>query len=361
MANGTTVTPPGTLTPKTTTNGDTQTPPPRGWLSKALVSRNAGIAILILALGIYVSIRQPHFVTVANMGVLATQVATLGIPAIGMTFLLVSGYVDLSIGSVFSVVAVFATEVASGAGLVWAIVFAVALGALIGFINGVLVWRIPISPLIVTLGALTLYQGVVNVATQGQGVTNFDPSFQTLGAGTLILGIPNPVVIFALMAIVVAVYLARTTGGLNIFAVGGNRESAEAVGIPVRRMVLSLFAVNGAIVGIAAVITASNFGGATPTVGSGLELNVLTAVILGGVSFSGGEGSILGTVLAVILLTVVDSGIVALNIDSYYSNVVSGALLVFAVGIDQFTEEGRNRYRRMLAMRSAMAADGAVQ
>jgi ribose/xylose/arabinose/galactoside ABC-type transport system permease subunit len=146
------------------------------------------------------------------------------------------------------------------------------------------------------------------------------------------------VLIFIVLEVVVALYLARTTGGPNILAIGGNKESADAVGIPVRRVVLGLSALNGAIVGIAAVIT-SSFGGAAPAVGVGLELSVLTAVVLGGVSFSGGERNVLGTVLAVVLLTVVNSGIVALNINSYYSGVVSGALLVFAVGLDQFTEE----------------------
>lgn len=322
-----------------------------------LFSRNSALIALIVALVVFISIVNPHYATVSNVGVLARQVAILGIPAIGMTLLIVSGYVDLSIGSMFSLVAVAATAVAAGIGLVPAVFFAIALGALIGLINGALVWRIPISPLIVTLGGLTFYQGVVNVATQGQGVNNFDPSFQLLGAGAAILGIPNPVVIFSVLALLFGAYLARTTGGLNILAIGGNRESAEAVGIPVRRVVMGLFALNGAIIGLAGVLTASNFGGAAPSVGVGLELSVLTAVILGGVSFSGGEGNVLGTVLAVILLTVVDSGIVALNIDSYVSGVVSGALLVVAVGLDQLTEEGRSRYRRLIAMRAAFAAE----
>ena len=327
----------------------------RGPILRALLSRNSALAALIVALVVGVSVVNPHFAAVANIGVLASQVATLGIPAVGMTLLIIAGYVDLSIGSMFSMVAVFATMVASGLGLLPAVIFAVVFGAAVGLLNGALVWRIPISPLIVTLGGLTFYQGVVNVVTQGQGVNDFEPGFQALGAGAVLFGIPNPVVIFTVIAVLAGIYLARTTGGLDLIAIGGNRESAEAVGIPVRRVVLGLFAANGAIIGVAAVITASNFGGASPSVGTGLELSVLTAVILGGVSFSGGEGNVLGTVLAVILLTVINSGIVALDIDSYYSNVIRGALLVFAVALDQLTEEGRDRFRRILAMRSAAA------
>lgn len=143
-------------------------------------------------------------------------------------------------------------------------------------------------------------------------------------------------------------------------AIGGNPEAAKLVGINVKHITLILFAVHGAIVGLSAVLTASRFGGATPIVGVGMELNVITTVILGSVSFTGGEGSVPGTVLAVVLISVVTSGIVALNIDSYYSDVVNGALLLGAVAVDQLTEEQHVRFRRMLAVRSALSEEGAV-
>jgi ribose transport system permease protein len=316
-------------------------------------SRNAALLLVIVLLYAYISIRQPHFRTLANLRLQAVQMTTIGIPALGMTLLMIAGYVDLSIGSLFSMLAVFATQVGHGAGIVWAVIFAVALGAAVGGLNGVLVWRIRISPLIVTLAGLTLYQGVVDVVTQGQGVNDFAASFGRLGQGTLVPGIPDPLLLFLVLAVLCAVFLSRTSTGLNIFALGGNRDAAALVGVRIRNLSIGLFAINGAIIGIAAILNASTFGGSTPVVGTGLELNVITAVILGGVSFAGGEGGVIGTVLAVALLTIVNSGIVALNINTYYADVVSGALLLTAVGLDQLTEEHRDRYRRLLAMRQA--------
>jgi ribose transport system permease protein len=328
----------------------------RRW--RELISpRNLVLLGLIAIVFSYVTLRQPRFGSTDNLRVLAIQIAVLGIPALGMTFLMIAGYVDLSIGSIFSLIAVLSTHVAGSLGLGVAVLVALVAGLLLGSLNGALVLRLTISPLIVTLAGLTLYQGVVNVATKGQGVNDFDSSFGRLGQGTWIFGIPNGVSMFIAMALIGAFVIARTNWGLNIFAIGGNPEAAKLVGLPVRSITLTLFAVNGAIVALAAVLTASRFGGATPLVGVGLELNVITAVILGGVSFTGGEGSVLGTILAVILLTVVTSGIVALNIDSYFSNVVSGALLLGAVAVDQFTEEQRDRYRRLLAIRTAMSDD----
>jgi ribose transport system permease protein len=324
----------------------------------ALISpRNVVLLGLIATAFTYVALRQPRFGSTDNLRVLAIQIAVLGIPALGMTFLMIAGYVDLSIGSMFSLIAVLSTHVAGGLGLGIAVLVALVTGLLLGSLNGALVLRLTISPLIVTLAGLTLYQGIVNVATKGQGVNDFDSSFGRLGQGTWIFGVPNGVSLFIALAVIGAFVIGRTNWGLNIFAIGGNPEAAKLVGLPVRSITLTLFAVNGAIVALAAVLTASRFGGATPLVGVGLELNVITAVILGGVSFTGGEGSVLGTILAVILLTVVTSGIVALNIDSYFSNVVSGALLLGAVAVDQFTEEQRDRYRRLLAIRTAMADD----
>ncbi len=328
----------------------------RTWL-RVVSPRNVVLIGLVAAVFIYVTVREPRFGGPDNLRVLAVQIAVLGIPALGMTLLMIAGYVDLSIGSMFSLIAVVSTQAAGGAGLLTVTGLAVLAGLALGGLNGALVQRLSISPIIVTLAGLTLYQGVVNVMTKGQGVSDFTSSFGSLGQGAWLFGVPNGVTLFVVLALVCGFVVSRTTWGLNIFAIGGNPEGAQLVGLPVKRITLLLFAANGAIVALSAVLTASRFGGATPIVGVGLELNVITAVILGGVSFSGGEGSVLGTVLAVVLITVVTSGIVALNIDSYYSDVVNGALLLGAVTVDQITEEQRDRFRRLLAMRTALVQD----
>jgi ribose/xylose/arabinose/galactoside ABC-type transport system permease subunit len=181
-------------------------------------------------------------------------------------------------------------------------------------------------------------------------------SYGTLGQARP-LGIPMPVMVLVALSPIAYVILQRTTIGRHIFAIGGNSEAAAAAGLRVRRIVLASFAVNGVLVGIAAVLASSRYGGADPSFGTAMELDVITAVILGGVAFNGGEGGIGGVLLAVALLGVINSGLVAIGIDPYYAEVVKGGVLIVAVAIDQFSHEQRARYQRYLAMRERRAEE----
>jgi ribose/xylose/arabinose/galactoside ABC-type transport system permease subunit len=281
--------------------------------------------------------------------------AFVGIAALGTTALIISGYVDLSIGSMFGVCAALATMTAKDTNPVLAIAVGIAVGGAIGLINGALVWRINISPIIITLGGLTLLHGVLLLLTNGFAITGVPTSYGTFGQARP-LGVPMPVVVLAALAPVAYLILQRTTIGRHIFAIGGNAEAASAAGLRVRRIVLASFAVNGLLVGLAAVLASSRYGGADPSFGTSMELNVITAVILGGVAFNGGEGGIGGVLLAVALLGVINSGLVALGVDPYYADVVKGGVLIVAVAIDQFSHEQRARYQRYLAMRERRAA-----
>jgi ribose/xylose/arabinose/galactoside ABC-type transport system permease subunit len=207
-----------------------------------------------------------------------------------------------------------------------------------------------ISPIIITLGSLTLLNGVALLITGGYGVTNVPPGFGTFGQANP-LHIPMPVWVFFAVAVIAYVILHTTTIGRHIYAIGGNLEASTAAGIDARRLVISLFAVNGLIVGLAAVVAASRLGTADPQFGVGMEFQVITAVILGGVAFTGGEGSIGGVILAVALLGVIQSGLITLGVDPHYSDVVTGSALIIAVSLDQLAAEQRERYRRLLAMR----------
>jgi ribose transport system permease protein len=212
------------------------------------------------------------------------------------------------------------------------------------------VWRIRISPIIVTLGSLTLLRAVVLLLTQGEAVADVPRSFGALGQARP-LEIPSSIYILAVGAFLAGVVLSQTTIGRYLYAIGGNREAAEMAGIPVRRLVLGAFLFNGAIVGLAGVLTASRFDAADPSYGVMFELDVLTAVILGGVAFSGGEGSIGGALLGVAFITVVNSGLVVLGINAYYGDIIKGGALILAVGLDQLVLEQRERHRRIVAMR----------
>lgn len=326
-----------------------------GALRRIIGTRNLGLLLAIIILVVFVGFRNHAYLSTSNIIAQSLELTVTAIPAVGMTLLMIAGYVDLSIGSVFSLAAVVSVDFALKWGFGVSLLLTAAICAGIGLVNGYLVWRLSLSPIIVTLGGLTFYQGLINVITNGQGQIDLSNSFTTYGQGS-ILGIPNVVILLAGISLVLGLFLSTTNGGLNVYAVGGNLRATASAGVKVRRLVLGLFVLNMVIVGVAAIFTASRFGGATTTQGTDLELEVITAVILGGVSFTGGTGTIFGTLLGCILLTVVDSGIVALDINAYWSDVVSGALLVFAVGMDQLTEEQRDRYRRLMALRAARNA-----
>jgi ribose transport system permease protein len=271
-----------------------------------------------------------------------------------MTALIIGGNVDLSIGSLFALAAVAATLLAKHIDPGLAMLVGIALGGAIGWFNGVLVWRIRISPIIITLGGLTLLRGVVLLLTDGFAITGVPHGFGGFGQARP-LGVPMPVVMLIVLAPLAYLVLQRTTIGRHVFAIGGNREAAEAAGLAVRRIVLGSFAVNGIAVALAGVLAASRYGSADPSFGVGFELDVITAVILGGVAFNGGEGGIGGVIIAVALLGVINSGLVSLGVNPFYTNVVKGAVLIVAVAIDQLAHEQRERYQRHLAMRDRRA------
>jgi len=312
--------------------------------------RNLGLALaLALALAV-LAIFSPKYMTLDNFVVVALQMAFIGIAALGTAHLVIGGNIDLSIGSLFALTAVVSAMLSRVVPPVLAMTLAITLGAMIGWLNGALVWRIKLSPIIITLGSLAILRGVVLLLTGGYSVRGVPREFAAIGQERL-LGLPMPVIALGILAVLAQWILVRTTLGRHLFAIGGNRDACEAAGIPVRRLVLGTFFVNGAIVGLSGVLAASRFGSASPSFGVALELDVITAVILGGVAFTGGEGNVLGVMLAVALLGVINSGIVSLGIDPHYAEVVKGAALVVAVTLDQLSLEARERYRKMTAMR----------
>ena len=322
---------------------------PGRFLSRTLGGgRNLGLlATLVLGL-LLISLFSPQYLSVDNALVVALQVSFIGIASLGTAFLIVGGSVDLSIGSQYAMCAVSAALLAKQlpAPLAW--IAGILLGAILGLMNGLMVWRISVSPIIVTLGTLTIFRGIALRLTNGFGVRGVPKSFSWFGQAKLV-GIPLPIWALIVLAVVAHLILHYTTQGRHLFAFGGNRQAAEAAGINGKRLVLVGFAMNGALVGLSAVLAASRFGTAAPTFGAGFELDVIAAVILGGVAFTGGEGSIIGVVLAVILLGVINSGLISTGIDPHYAQMVKGAALVIAVTLDQLTQEQQERHRKKLA------------
>jgi ribose transport system permease protein len=318
--------------------------------------RIAGLAVGLVGMLVLLLLLRPGYFSIDNARVIGLQMASTGIIAVGMALLMISGNIDLSIGSLYGLTAIVAASWALSSPPLIAFVAAIAVGGAVGLINGVLVWRIRISPIIITLAALAIVRGITLIYTQGAGVSRVPADFKAVANASL-LGIPLPILALAIVAILGQLILSYTTVGIHIFAVGGNREAAHSIGVKVRRIVLALFVLNGVLTALAASLAASRFGAANPGFGVGLELDVITAVILGGVAFAGGEGSVTGVILAVALLTVVNSGIVALGINPYLDNVVKGSALLIAVGLDQVVHEQRERMRTVIAMREAAAAE----
>jgi len=316
--------------------------------------RNAGLIVALVALGVDLAIQRPYFFSKENFEVLATQMVTLGIASVGMAALIISGNVDLSIGSIFALGSTFAARYSFNVDPLIAFAIGIFVGAAFGFINGILVWRIRISPLIITLGTLSLFLGIALVITQGVGIPNLPRRYAYFGQAHL-LGLPLPVWCLLIVVVLGHVILSRTTIGRHIYAIGGNRQAAEIAGIRVRRIVIGLFLVNGALIGFTGALATSRFDAADVQFGNGLGLDAITAVILGGVAFAGGEGTIVGVMLAVVLLTVINGAFVALGIDPYLGNVAKGGALLIAVGLDQLTHEQRERFRTMLALRDLKA------
>jgi len=311
--------------------------------------RNLGLLVTVILALLLIALFSPRYLSVDNLIVVALQVSFVGIASLGTACLIISGNVDLSIGSQYALCAVTAAMLAKMLPSPVAWISGIALGAILGLIDGLMVWRIHISPIIVTLGTLTIFRGVALRVTNGFGVRGVPKSFSIFGQSRF-FGVPMPVWVLVALAIVAHVVLHSTTQGRHLFAFGGNRQASEAAGISGKRVVLTTFASNGILVGITAVLAASRIGSAAPTFGVGFELDVIAAVILGGVAFTGGEGTVVGVLLAVVLLGIVNSGLISVGVDPHYAEMVKGGALVVAVTLDQLTQEQQERHRKALAI-----------
>jgi ribose/xylose/arabinose/galactoside ABC-type transport system permease subunit len=312
--------------------------------------RNTGLLVVLGALLLSLAITHPIFFSGSNVQVVLTNMVMLGTACCGMTLLMISGNVDLSVGSMFALIAVATALLSLDVNGYLAFFLGIPFGAAAGLINGLFVWRIRISPLIITLAGMGIYLGIAELINAGNYVPTLPSSYAYFGQHYL-LGINLPIWILAIVALTTHLILSRTTIGRHIYAVGGNREAAEITGIRVRRLVIGLFVANGALIGLAAVLEASRFDSASTQFGTNLALQAVTAVVLGGIAFTGGEGSLFGVAIAVTLITVVQAALIQYNINAFYSDVTNGALLLIAVTLDQVTHDQRERYKTIRALR----------
>ena len=304
-----------------------------------------GLMFFCAALYLGLGIKYPNFLTADNFFITLLSVTSIGVAAIGMTALLISGNVDLSIGGQYAFIGMVTGIVARDSqNSALAILTGLGCGAVLGYTNGRLVRLLRISPLIVTLGVGTVLHGVAFVISGGVSVYGFPARFVRLGQ-TYFGPVPLPVVVGGIVFLIVSVALLRTVAGLRTYAIGGNANAARLSGVDVDRYVTGLFAMNGILIGLVSVMTVARLGSASPTVGVGFELDVLTAAILGGVSFVGGSGHPFGVFVGVFTIGVLDAGIIFAGVADFWQQVVQGGALLVALSADQWASHRRAQKR----------------
>lgn len=301
-----------------------------GWL------RRYGLPLALLLICGGLSLATPNFLTAQNLIIVLRQISINGMLAVGVTFVLLTGGVDLSLGSVLALSGVIAAHFAHPGD--WPLFVPVLVGVLVGGAcggtNALVVTRGGVPPFIATLGMMTVARGLALVASGGKPVSNLSKPFCYLGGGD-VLGIPVPVAILVAVAAVTYVMLRHMRAGRHLYAVGGNEAAARASGLHVGRIKCFAYVACGALAGLAGVVLAARITTGQPNAGIAYELDAIAAAVIGGTSLAGGVGGVGGTVLGALLMGVINNGLDLLNVPSYYQQIVKGLIIVGAVWIDR--------------------------
>ena len=294
-----------------------------------------GVLIVLLALVLAMSLATPHFLTTGNLLNVLRQVSINAIISCGATYIIITAGIDLSVGSLVAMSSCFAMLAIGRTNSDLAgVLVGVLAGAAGGAFNGVFIAWLRVPPFIMTLATLTMFSGIALISTGGSPIIRFTGGFQWLGQG-FVAGIPVPVVIMAVVALVMQVILARTAFGASVYAVGGNEEAARLSGINVRRVKFLVYVLGGLLTGLAAVILMGRLSSAQPNMGQGFELDAIAAVVLGGTSLMGGRGSIWGTLVGALVIGILNNGFNLLSVDPYFQLVAKGLVILLAVLLDQ--------------------------
>lgn len=311
-----------------------------------LLGRNiSGLPVLfILVLGL--SLTTDTFLTGTNLDNLGRQVSIYAIIAIGQLLVILTAGIDLSVGSVVGLSGVLTAklvfETTSTGSIVVAILVGLLAGLIAGTINGVLVAFLKMPPFIVTLGMLGIARGVTLLLTGGRTIQPLPQGFQEIAGGSF-LNVANLIWITLIIAAVVGFALRRTVWGRYVYAVGSNAESARLSGVPVRAVLVSVYALSGLLASLGGILLASRLGNGVPTAGTGYELQAIAACVIGGASLFGARGTALGALLGALIVGVLNNGGTLLNIDPFWLQVAIGALILIAVGLDQLQSRQSSR------------------
>jgi putative xylitol transport system permease protein len=313
------------------------------------IAREHGIYLAFAILVVALSFANQYFLTKSNISNVLLQTSINGVLAFGMTFVIITQGIDLSVGSVLALAGIisasFATSssIATVAGGPYPVIVALTVGIFVGVacgaIDGVIVARFKVPPFVATLGMLSAARGLTLIYAGGRPVPALTPQFRWIGNGSL-LGVPAPVLIFGVVFILSWFVLARTRFGRYVYAVGGNPRAAKTSGINVMRIRFTVYVICGALAGLAGMLLAARTGSALTQAGIGYELDAIAAVVIGGVSLSGGVGRVTGTLIGALIIGVMNNGLDLMGIESYYQQVLKGMLIVGAVMLDQKENQG---------------------
>jgi rhamnose transport system permease protein len=306
-------------------------------LRRLTFSREVVLLAVLIVLMVVMSVLSPLFLTVGNLLNTSRFFVEVGLMALGMTLIIITGGIDLSVGSNLALVSVaVGFSYAAGLPLPLAILFGLVVGVAAGLFNGLFITLLDLHPLVVTLGTFALFQGLAYGLTEAQAVSDFPAWFAYFGQAYLLNIVPGQLFIFIVAVVVVWLILSRTRFGRYVCAIGNNEEAAHFSGVPVRRVKLALYSGIGLLVAVASVIYTSRVYTARGDSGLGLELDVISAVVLGGASIYGGSGTIGGTVLGVLIIATLRNGLVLAGVPSTWQVFVLGVLLLVAVFLNEF-------------------------
>jgi len=307
---------------------------PIKWYKKITQIEEFGILVALVVICILIAIANPIFLTFGNIMNVLMQISLVCIMAVGAAFVIITGGIDLSVGSTLTLGGVLVAQFYTMGFNPWIALFlAVLMGSFVGSVNGLLIVKLNINPFITTMAMMSVIKGVAYLITGGMPIS-FNTDINFLGGGTF-FSIPVPVIIMLIIVLFGHVLLTKTIFGKYVFAVGGNEKSAKLSGVDVHLTKIKVYSLLGALGALAGVITACNLRIADTAAGNGREMDVIAAVVIGGASLSGGKGSIKGVLIGAAIMGVIRNGFVLLRLSSYLQLISIGAVIVIAVAIDQ--------------------------
>jgi len=285
------------------------------------------------------STSSPHFLTIRNFLNIGQYAAIIGTAATSMTLVIVSGNIDISLGSIVALSGMFVgaftpADPSNIGGLLFAMLMGVVVGAVCGAVNGFFVTKVKVNAFITTMATMNIFRGIAYIFSSGKSITVTNPGLGVIGRGRLFGVFPNTLIVLAIAVVIFWIIAKYTVFGRRMYIIGGNSTAAYLSGIKVDHSIWIIFIINGAMTGLAGLMTCSQLGAALPQGSVGLEFQVISAIILGGASMSGGKGSMIGSLFGVLLLATLNNGMVMMEIPAYWQLVVMGAVLILAVSID---------------------------